>query len=750
MSRKPLSKNLASAARCAIVALLAAVAGLAVPALPAVADGILIPERPNAPNFAIKYHRVDVRIEGQVATTRIDQVFENRTNQQQEALYVFPLPHGASVREFVLYDEGHRLTAELLKREKAREIYESIVRKRKDPALLEYVGRDTYRVSVFPIPPNGTKRVQMEYTELLTYDSGVITYAYPLGTEKFSSAPIQEVKVDIRIDSQVPLRTVYSPTHEMQIDTPDEHTAFASLEEHGTKPALDLLLHYTVSEEDLGTSLLTYKEPGEEGFFLLLAAPAPRLAQRDLRPKDVVFVLDKSGSMSGEKIEQAKRALLFFLNSLNQQDRFRLITFSDAVRVHADSPRLLPASPKNLKAAKNFAEEISASGGTDIHSALKTALDTDFRPDAASYLVFLTDGLPTVGETNVETILKHVNDWNQTTANCRARLFVFGVGYDVNTHFLEKLAQGNGGATEYVRPAEDLEVKVSRFFAKVAQPVLTDVAFEVEGVETYDLFPREMPDVFAGSQLLVLGRYRTPQDVAANVSVTAYASPKRKRFATSARFPAVQPEHPYIAPLWAARKIGWLLDEIMLHGEQKELVDEIVALSTKYGILTEYTAFLAEEGARLAAGEALGRTAANVSGAYATVGGAWATSQRQNAQLLRGQSNLAAQNVQYDPAGNLIRFQQVQTRNNQAFFNRAGNWEDARYQQAVQNVIPVKAYSEAYFQLSRRTPSLNQYLSLGDRVLVVVNNQAIQIGDQGKEIFTEAELDSLLGPLPPT
>lgn len=745
MFRKALGRRAGKRAQSAVVVLLASAAGLAMAALPSVGDGILIPERPDAPNFAVRYHRVEVRVTEQVATTSIDQVFENRTNREQEAVYVFPLPHGAAVREFVLYDEGHPLTAELLKREKAREIYEGIVRKRKDPALLEYVGRDTYRVSMFPIPPNGTKRVQMEYTELLNYDGGGVTYAYPLGTEKFSSAPIEEVRVNIKIESRVPIRAVYSPTHDMRIDKPDQHTAFASLEEHGTRPALDLVLHYTVSQEDLGTSLLTYKEPGEDGFFLFLAAPAPPAAEKELRPKQVVFVLDRSGSMSGEKIEQARRALLFFLNSLNRQDRFRLITFSDEVRVHGNSRKLTPASGKNLRAAKQFAREISAAGGTDIHSALKTALATDFGQGSATYLVFLTDGQPTVGETNVEAIVKHVNQWNQARPQRLARLFVFGVGYDVNTHLLEKLAQGNGGATEYVRPAEDLEVKVSRFFAKVAQPVLTEVAFEVEGVETYDIFPREMPDIFAGSQLLVFGRYRTPADVVASISLTAYASPKRKELLNSFRFPAAHQQHPYVAPLWAARKIGWLLDEIMLHGEQQELVDEIISLSTRYGILTEYTAFLAEEGGRIGAAEARGRAAANVSTAYANVAGAWATSQRQNAQLLSSQSNLQMQNVQYDAGGNLMRFEQVQTRNNQAFFNRAGNWEDARYRQGVQNVVPVKAYSEAYFQLSRRAPSLNQYLSLGERVLLVVNGQAVQIGEEGKEVFSEAELDALLG-----
>jgi len=254
-----------------------------------------------------------------------------------------------------------------------------------------------------------------------------------------------------------------------------------------------------------------------------------------------------------------------------------------------------------------------------------------------------------------------------------------------------------------------------------------------------------MPDLFAGSQLLVFGRYRTNHPVVAKVSLTGYASPERREFGVSATFPTSQKEHAYIAPLWASRKIGYLLDQIMLNGEQKELVDEIIALSTRYGILTEYTAFLAEEGSRMGV-EAAGRAAIdNLGVAYEAKAGDWATSQRQNAQMLRGQGNLAAKNVQVDRWGNTFQYQQAQTRNNQAFFNRAGNWEDARYKEGAQAVVQVKAFSEAYFQLGRRDPTLNQYFSLGQNVLVVINGQAVQIADEGKEVFTEDELDTLLG-----
>jgi Ca-activated chloride channel homolog len=712
----------------------------------ACADGILIPIRPEAPNFAIKYHRVEVKIEDRVATTSIDQVFVNRSGRQQEAIYVFPLPHGAAVREFTLYDQGQPLHAELINREKARSIYESIVAKRRDPGLLEYVGRDIYRVSVFPIPAGETKRIQLKYTELLPFDTGVVSYIYPLSTEKFSSMPIEEVKVQVKIDSKAPLSSIYSPTHDVKVDRPDAHSAIVTFEEHGTRPSTDLVLNYSVSQEDVGTSILTYKEPDEDGFFMLMGAPAIRLADKTVQPKSVIFVLDRSGSMSGEKIDQVKGALTYCLNSLNQKDRFRVVTFNSSVTTHGEGRRLMSATRENVKEALAGVDEIRAEGGTDINSALKTALEMAATEERKCYIVFLTDGQPTVGETNTDDIQKNIAKLQAQGKTKVGRIFVFGAGYDVNTHFLEKLAQDNGGVADYVRPSENIEVKVSRLFAKVAQPVMTDVTLDIKGIETYDIFPKEMPDLFTGSQLLVFGRYRAGKGSEAQVSLSGNTGSARKQYETTVRFAASkQDQHSFIAPLWASRKIALLLDEIMLRGKNDELVDEIIALSTRYGILTEYTAFLATEGDQLAAPGVRRRALDNLSSAKSEVAGSWATSQRQNSQLLRDNISLSKQNTQYDAEGNITQFQQVQTRNNQAFFNRSGRWEDARYRKGVQKVVQVKAFSDAYFQITRRAPELNQYLSLGKDVTVVTNNQAIEIGDVGKESFTTAELDTLLG-----
>lgn len=732
-----------SAVRQAGVSVAVVLLGLLGVASRGFADGILIPEPPDVPNFAIRYHHVSVSIQGQVATTEIDQVFENRSGREVEATYVFPLPSGAAVREFDIYEGGEKISGRLLDREKAREIYEGIVRKRKDPGLLEYVGKDMYQARVFPIPAGGEKRLRMKYTELLSQDGSTITYLYPLSTEKFSSEPIEEVKLDVELESaRWPILSVYSPTHDIEVKRPGDHRAVVHYEEHGTRPTMDFILHYTTSAERIAPEVLTFRERGEDGFFLLMASPGGEMEAGEEQPKDVAFVIDTSGSMSGEKIEQAKGSLGFCLNSLNREDRFQIVSFSDAVRPFRGGRELLRANRQNIGEARDFAERLEAEGGTDIDSALKTALDLDFERERPAYVVFLTDGLPTVGLTDVEKILERVKEANRGGEERRVRLFAFGVGFDVNAHFLDKLAQGNGGTSEYVRPNEDIEVKVSGFFAKVSKPILTDVRLDFEGVEVYDVFPREMPDIFAGSQLIVLGRYEATELVEARVDLSGLASPERKHFRAKVRFPRSQPDNPYIAPLWAARKVGHLLDEIELHGESDELVEEVIRLSTRYGILTEYTAFLADEGARLAAREALDRAKGNVVPAASVATGPAGVSRAQNRATLGGQAQVGANYSQFSAEGGEITYSNVQVANNQAYFNRAGNWQDSRYREG-QSVVQVRAFSEAYFQLSRRFPSLNQALSFGDNVLVLVNDQAVQIGPEGKERFSDEELRQL-------
>ncbi|MCL7455336.1 MAG: VWA domain-containing protein, partial [Anaerolineae bacterium] len=404
---------------------------LLIPAAPAKADGIIIPEPPphvpivDVPYLTIKYHRVNVTIDGQVATTHVDQVFLNEGRFEVEGTYLFPLPEEATISEFAMWVDGEKLEGQVLERDEARQIYEDIVRRRRDPALLEYVGHDAFQASIYPIPAGEERRIEIEYSQVLAMDNGLVEYVYPLNTEKFSPRPLEEVTVNVTIQSNEPLKAIYSPSHDVDVVRRGDHNAVVGYEEYGVRPDRDFVLYYTLSPEDVGVSLLSYKpDDSSEGFFLLLAAPKVEVENQQVIAKDVILVLDISGSMRGDKIEQAKQALSFVLDNLHAEDRFNIIAFSTSTQPYARG--LVPADERGE--ARDFVARLEANGSTDINRALLEALAmTDAgRP---AILIFLTDGLPTVGEVDVGRIIDNVQD----AGPGNARIFPFGVGYDVNT-----------------------------------------------------------------------------------------------------------------------------------------------------------------------------------------------------------------------------------------------------------------------------------------------------------------------------
>lgn len=737
--------------RMAMCALLVTVCSLG-----ALADGILIPgppERPepDVPWFTIKYHRVNVEIGDQVATTKIDQVFINEANRTVEATYLFPLPPGSVIRDFQVVADGQRLETSLLQADEARRIYEEIMRQRRDPGLFEYAGNNTYRARVFPIQPRGERRIQITYTELLNQDAGVVQYTYPLSTEQFSTQPVGETVVNVAITSADPLASVYCPSHNASIAKTDRHHATVSYEENHTRPDRDLQLYYTIAQDEIGTHILTFKEPGKDGFFMLLAAPSVD-QEADPLPKNVVFVLDRSGSMSGEKIEQARDALTFCVNQLGSDDLFEIITFSDNVRSFGEE--LGRASAERVREARRFIADTEAAGSTDINAAMRLAMARRAagRPN---YIVMLTDGLPTAGVTDLDEILKNVTAESQKM-DVATRVFVFGVGYDVDTHFLDRMSLDNGGAAAYVRPEESIEAKVSSFYAKISRPMLTGINVDFGGLTTCDVLPQELPDLFYGSQIVALGRYDARTCGERTVTLSGQTPTGSKSYEIRASFPEEARSREYIPALWAARKVGWLLDQIRLHGENKELVDEIVRLGTEYGILTEYTSFLALERGPITVDEATARLAApggafGPQGAVATERmGGYAISQRDNAAAMRAQESVAAQNMYQDAAGNWQRIGNIVNVGQRGFIQQGAQWVDSRLrvgtEQQLRPELQVQAFSEAHFQLSRAFPALQAQLAVSDNMLVLVNGHVVQVGPEGKTALTDADLQTLQQP----
>ena len=702
---------------------------LLVPTVPVLADGIVIPQPPphvpivDVPYLTIKYHRVTVTIDGQVATTHVDQVFINEARFEVEGTYIFPLPEEAAISEFSMWVDGEKLEGQVLERDEARRIYEEIVRKRRDPALLEYVGRNAFQASIYPIPPGGERRVELEYSEVLEVDNGLVEYVYPLNTEKFSPRPLEEVTVNVTVQSNEPLKAIYSPSHDVDVVRRGDHNAVVGYEEYGVRPDRDFVLYYTVSPEDVGLNLLSY-HPGEggDGFFLLLAAPRVEVERQQVIAKDVILVLDVSGSMRGPKIEQARQALHFVLDNLNDEDRFNIIAFSTSTQAYARD--LVWADERGE--ARDFVDRLEANGSTDINRALleAAAMADEERP---TILVFLTDGLPTMGEVNVDRIIANVTD----AAAGNVRIFPFGVGYDVNTVLLDTIAENHRGASGYVRPEEAIDEKVSAFYAKVSTPLLADLALDLGDIRASDIYPYPLPDLFAGSQLVVVGRYREGGET--TVTLSGEVNGQEQIFQYEDVRLRQDGGEAFIARLWATRKIGYLLQQVRLHGEEKELIDEIVNLSVRYGIITPYTSFLVEEPelALREEGRAQIVETVQVEVPVAEAAGEDAVNRSEGEKLLSGAQApmpLPTMTVQPGVAGSgQAVASPVRYVGDKTFLLHDGVWTDTTFDPDRMEAVPVGFGSDDYFALVAARPEWGPYLALGDHVIVVLDGTAYEV-----------------------
>lgn len=523
---------------------------------------------------------VKVEIKDQIAKTFISQTFANDTDRNLAGTYLFPLPDDTTFSSFSLHIDGKPVEGKILEASAARQQYEQIVRQMVDPGLLEFADYKTVRARIFPIPANGTKTVELEYTQLLKAENGLLKYRFPLKA-KIEQSPADEIKVNVKLNSKQGLRTIWSPTHVISADRPDNLTAKVSMVEHNTVPDKDFLLYYSISNNELAANLISHKVEGEDGYYLMTLTPPVKAAS--VVGKDVVLVADTSGSMKGEKMEQNKKALKYVINALNGSDRFSLVSFN--TDAEAFESKLIEATPANKKRALDYVDELEARGGTNIGDAIsigKTILsDPSNRP---AYMIFMTDGEPTVGERDVNNLIKLAN------AKKDIRVFDFGVGYDINTRLLDKLAEAHHGTSEYVEPDENLETALSSFYDKIKSPVLSDVKIAYNGVEVKNVYPKDVKDIFAGSQVLLIGRYKLGSN--ATVNLTGKVNGIAKAYTFPLQFSEREAGNNHLSKLWAMRRIGYLTDVAKANGENQEVVDEIVALSKKHGIISQYTSYL--------------------------------------------------------------------------------------------------------------------------------------------------------------
>jgi Ca-activated chloride channel family protein len=709
----------------ALPVLLAAWAGLAAPAQ---ADGFLVPTEPNRPvrgQWAVKSHRVDVSVQGPHARITVEEEFVNLGRAVLEAEYLFPLPQGAMVGAITLFEGDRALEGRLLAADDARRAYEEIVRRQKDPALLEYLGRDLYRVSVFPIPAGQSRKVRLHYEQVLAADGGTYELRYPLNTEKFSAQPLHDVSVRVDVKADGPIGPVYSPTHDVAVARPAKDRAQASFEARDVRPDTDFLLYWSVSQNDVGASLLTWWPRDEDrGYFLFLASPTPPDgAARASKPKQITFVVDTSGSMAGEKMEQARAGLRQVLGALNDGDVFNVIAYDSSVRMLWPEPRVL--SQEGRAEALEFVAGLKAIGGTNIEGALSAALTASQPAGLPSAIVFLTDGRPTIGITDPDQIAKGAAEANRAHG---MRIFVLGVGVDVNAVLLDRLALENHGVPAYVLPGQDVEVKVGGLYEKLRYPVLTDLRLDLGGIQATEMLPAGVPDLFRGSQVVIAGRY---------------AKGGRRELVLAGKDGAVEREYHYLldaaekgqgvrddfpARVWATRRIAFLVDQVRLRGHREpELIDEIVRLSTKFGILTEYTAFLADERVdHMHVAENTRRAGLELESQGKAAEGGAGLAQSANQEERRGADRAPGEQRFWRGARDdrdvedqtLAGVRQVA---NRTFYRRAQGWVDVRVANADVPAATYIRWSPAFFDLLKTTtPDENARLAQeGDLVLEV-------------------------------
>ncbi len=715
------------------------------------ADGFITVPRPvgnvqSSFPLEVKYHHVNVEIKDQSAVTSIDQEFYNPTGARLEGYYIFPIPEGAVIKKFTMFINGTETEAELLDAKKAREIYEEIVRKALDPAILEYQGKGIFKARIFPIEPHSAKRVKISYNQILEKDNGTIEYVYPLNTEKFSAKPLKDVSININIKSADNLKNVYCVSHNAEIIRKSDHNAIVSYEERNTKPDTDFKVYYNTDRSKIGLSLLNYREKGKDGYFFLSASPGLDNAENKIIEKDITFVLDVSGSMAGSKLDQAKKALLFCIENLNKGDRFQIIRFS--TEAEALFNNLAKAESENLQKAKEYVKGLKPIGGTHIEEALSLALSAKESSTRPHLIIFITDGKPTVGETDEDKLIKKI----KTANKLNTRIFTFGIGFDINTHLLDKITKETKAYRYYISPEEDIEIKISNFYTKVQSPVLTDIKLTFGGnIKTFKTYPKDLPDIFKGSSVTALGTYSGYGDT--KITLEGRVNDKMQRFEYNVVFPEEESKNDFIPYLWAARHVGYLLDQIRLNGEDKELVDEITEIARKYGIVTPYTSYLILEDerkrvsdGRLDADEQTLSAMAPATEEFAKrsekeykdmkqKSGVTSVQPSRELQSLNNAGNMQ-ETVQgrsrlnfRDKSGNMQNItSQVKNIQGRAVYNSGGIWVDSLIQAKKRGrATRIQFASKEYFDLLNKKKDAAQFYALGKNIRFVLDEKVYEI-----------------------
>src|SRR5260221_6214408 len=543
---------------------------------------------------------INVVIKNKIATTSLEQTFQNTLDKQVSAVYIAPVPQGATVTAFAEQIDGEWHEATIQTSEEARAQYDSAASKGQDAAIAAAIVSDpppgmdpktTFQTRVV-LPANGKRSVRLSYTEVLNGDVCLTRYTYPLSSTNWTDEPVGDLLVKVNIIENSEIRALYSPSHsnDLEITRTDNSDAEVSYHAQNVVPSQNFELVYTQSNDKFGLNLASYREnDDQDGYFVLVASPQLDVKKDEVIQKDFVFVLDCSGSMSGQKAIQAKTALNKILDSLNPGDRFTVIAFSSGVTAY--STDLIAAESGERQRVKDWVLNFPVGGGTNINDALLTALNTvDQKATRPHIVVFLTDGQATDGITATSSILANVKD----SIRPQSRIYTIGVGADINQPLLDTLAQANRGTSMLVNETENLEARLGNFYAAIDSPVLVDLALDFGGMNVYDVQPDPIPDMFLGGQVVVTGRYKGggPTDVTLNGSVNGSKTTSLYKCIQLIKDAVDAKAYAFVPRLWAQRKVDTLVRQLGVAGPDPKLIDEVKQLGLKYNIVTPYTSFV--------------------------------------------------------------------------------------------------------------------------------------------------------------
>lgn len=716
------------------------------------AGNLIIPQarvyaiRPQAQPIQISDVSADVHILQQVATTVLEIGLANPSDRQQEAEMLVPVPDGAVVRSFGFSGSGSEPTAKLLPKAEARSIYRAIVNKLRDPGLLEFAGYNLVRSSVFPVPAGGKQRVRLVYEQVLTADGNRVDYVLPRSESFEATATPWKITVDVR--SKTPLATIYSPSHQISVERPAPEQAKVVVEGGAKLEPGPFRLSYLAEGNGLTGSLLAYPDARVGGGYFLLLAGVPPGAQTSDAPairREVTLVLDRSGSMEGEKIEQVRAAALQVVDGLRDGEAFNIIDYSDSVAKFSENPVI--KTNQTLARARAYLKALRSNGGTNIHDALVEALRQTPTPEMLPLIIFLTDGLPTVGqikETAIREAVKAANTHHR-------RIFSFGVGFDVNAPLLTSIANDTRAVATFVFPRENVEGKVSQVFRRLSGPVLSDPqlsTLDTNGTVTTqavrELMPAQLNDVFEGDQIVLLGQYQNDDPLNFRISGNYLGQPRT--FDLKFNLNGATTRNSFVPRLWASRKIAKLIEEITKAGadanrpdpandpRMKELVSEIVRLSTEYGILTEYTSFLATEGTDLTetlrvTNRAVQELSANAQQNRTGMGG---VSQAMNNSVQMRQATTNRSNSYLTQNMQRVEVTNVQQITDRTFFRRNNRWVDSSALSREKDPKPdrtIEFGTDEFYQLVDRLVAEGRQgiLALSGEMLLLIDGKTVLV-----------------------